>query len=198
MPIVGSAVAAARLVADMETMSDFKREVDEILVDLEGSDAAPEKVSADRLEPSQFVKPEFRDGRRRNGPGRRFPCRRWPGGRSGGTRRSRRDHCASAGRAPVRSREGSHARQHIAAGLCAGVPCVNPLRCPSSIRSLLSGRRRESGGSTAVWPGLPAPVACLRKELWITSLPWRARQRGQKYSIAHGNTGGGWLVLPRT
>ncbi|MFI2350143.1 hypothetical protein ACH492_24440 [Streptomyces sp. NPDC019443] len=61
MPIVGSAVSAAKLVADMETMSDFKREVDKILVDLEGSEAAPEKVSADRLEPSHFGKPEFRE-----------------------------------------------------------------------------------------------------------------------------------------
>ncbi|MFD9224428.1 hypothetical protein ACFWDI_31550 [Streptomyces sp. NPDC060064] len=61
IPFAGSAMAAAKMVADMESMSTFKKEVDKILVDLEGSDAAPDKVSAERLERSHLGKPEFRE-----------------------------------------------------------------------------------------------------------------------------------------
>ncbi|MEV6396446.1 hypothetical protein AB0M39_16970 [Streptomyces sp. NPDC051907] len=61
LPFVGGAVAAAKMVTEMESMSTFKKEIDKILLELEGSEAAPDKVSADRLEPGHLGKPEFRE-----------------------------------------------------------------------------------------------------------------------------------------
>lgn len=59
IPFAGAAVAAAKLVTELESMSTFKREIDKLLIELEGSEAAPEKVTADRLEPSNFGSASF-------------------------------------------------------------------------------------------------------------------------------------------
>lgn len=61
IPMASSAAAVAKMVADMESMGSFRTEVHKILADLEDSEAAPDKVSADRLEPSHLGKPEFRE-----------------------------------------------------------------------------------------------------------------------------------------
>lgn len=49
IPFAGGAVAAQKIVAEFETMGQFKTKVDELLVELEESEASPDKVSGDRL-----------------------------------------------------------------------------------------------------------------------------------------------------
>ena len=55
------AAAAAQLVTEAESMSSFKKEIDRLLVELEGSEAAPDKVTADRLEQSHLGNDSFRE-----------------------------------------------------------------------------------------------------------------------------------------
>ncbi|MFF0060714.1 hypothetical protein ACFYRC_04030 [Streptomyces sp. NPDC005279] len=63
MPFIGpvAAAAAADLEHEQESMETFKREVDKMLADLEESDAAPEKVTADRLKPGNLGTSNFRE-----------------------------------------------------------------------------------------------------------------------------------------
>ncbi|WP_405890576.1 hypothetical protein OG427_23735 [Streptomyces sp. NBC_00133] len=61
IPLASSAAAVAKMVTDMESMKEFRTEVHKILADLEDSEAAPEKVSAERLQQSHLGKPEFRE-----------------------------------------------------------------------------------------------------------------------------------------
>ncbi|MEU3046047.1 hypothetical protein ABZ705_05835 [Streptomyces sp. NPDC006984] len=62
VPIVGpalSALSAVKLVTELESMTTFKREIDKLLVELEGSEAAPDKVGAGRIEPGQLGSAAF-------------------------------------------------------------------------------------------------------------------------------------------
>ncbi|MEU9774061.1 hypothetical protein [Streptomyces sp. NPDC047968] len=59
VPIVGPALSAVKLVTELESMTTFKREIDKLLVELEGSEAAPDKVGAGRIEPGQLGSAAF-------------------------------------------------------------------------------------------------------------------------------------------
>ncbi|MFI1397827.1 hypothetical protein [Streptomyces sp. NPDC020681] len=61
VPFVGGIAAAAKLVTELESMTTFKKEVDKMLVDLEGSEAAPDKVTAERLEPANLGTADFKE-----------------------------------------------------------------------------------------------------------------------------------------
>ncbi|WP_432067139.1 hypothetical protein [Streptomyces sp. C10-9-1] len=58
LPFVGP-VLAVKLVTELESMTTFKREIDKLLVELEGSEAAPDKVGAGRIEPGQLGSAAF-------------------------------------------------------------------------------------------------------------------------------------------
>ncbi|MFD9793294.1 hypothetical protein ACFWXK_20360 [Streptomyces sp. NPDC059070] len=67
MPVVGAAagagvVAAADLAREAESMLTFKKRVDGLLTKLNGSEAAPVKIGADRLAKSELGPPDFKEG----------------------------------------------------------------------------------------------------------------------------------------
>ncbi len=58
---VAAVAAASDLEHERESMETFKRQVDKMLADLEGSEAAPEKVTADRLQHANLGTASFRE-----------------------------------------------------------------------------------------------------------------------------------------
>ena len=61
IPFVGGAATAAKIFAEFETMGQFKSKVDELLIELEESEASPDKVSADRLLQSHLGTPALKE-----------------------------------------------------------------------------------------------------------------------------------------
>jgi hypothetical protein len=61
IPFAGGVMTAAKIVAEFETMGQFKTKVDELLVELEESEASPDKVSGDRLLQSHLGTPALKE-----------------------------------------------------------------------------------------------------------------------------------------
>ncbi|MFJ5225694.1 hypothetical protein [Streptomyces sp. NPDC088400] len=61
IPFAGGVMAAQKIAAEFETMGQFKTKVDELLVELEESEASPDKVSGDRLLQSHLGTPALKE-----------------------------------------------------------------------------------------------------------------------------------------